>query len=57
MAHDAVSHEGEDVRQGVIELKAHVSEALKLADRLSMPPELGARLQELLDLVDDNFSG
>lgn len=29
-----------------------LSEALKLADALELPPEIGARLQEVIDLVD-----
>ena len=34
------------------QLKAHLVAALDIADELAIPPEIGARLQEVIDLVE-----
>jgi len=53
MAEDAMSPDSETHYEGVQQLKAHIGEALQLADSLSLPPEVGARIQEVLDLIDE----
>jgi hypothetical protein len=35
------------------ELMKLLSEALGLADRMELPPEIGARLQEVIDLAEN----
>ncbi len=38
--------------EGEQQLRRLLTEALHLADRLVLPPEIGARIQEVLELVD-----
>lgn len=53
MAQCALCPEGETNEGGVLQLKALLSEALGVADALRLPPQIGARIQEVLDLVDE----
>lgn len=41
---------------GVLRLRNHLFEALELADSLALPPEVGARIQEILDLIEDRIA-
>jgi hypothetical protein len=41
--------------EGSHQLQQLLREALELVDNLGLPPEIGARLQEVIDLVDGYF--
>lgn len=41
-----------DVEEGKIQLQEHLAQALSLADALALPPEVGARIQEVIDLFE-----
>jgi hypothetical protein len=53
-----MSHHHVDCRQspaagdGKQQLLQLLNEALELADRLDLPPEIGARIQEIIDLTE-----
>ena len=47
----AESRQASDGRDGKAQLVRLLSEALELADSLALPHEIGARLQETIDLV------
>jgi hypothetical protein len=38
-------------------LRRLLNEALELADRLTLAPEIGARLQEVIDMIDAQVEG
>lgn len=40
-----------DIAQGREQLLRLLDEALSLADALTLPPEIGARIQEVIDLA------
>ena len=44
-----------DPEEGRHQLQRQLNEALELVDELGLPPEIGARLQEVIDLVEGYF--
>jgi hypothetical protein len=44
-----------EVGEGSKQLQRLLDDALDLVDRLKLPPEIGARLQELIDLAATAF--
>ena len=42
----------EGVRAAEEQLKRHLAVALDIVDEIKLPPEIGARLQEVIDLVE-----
>jgi hypothetical protein len=51
MSQSTVSPLTENVVDGKEQLLRLLNEALGLADTLSLPPEIGARIQEVIDLA------
>jgi hypothetical protein len=51
MAHRETCSEDLDAHAATEEFKRLLNEALELADRMELPPEIGARLQEVIDLA------
>ena len=47
----APQQQAEGDENGVQRLNALLSDSLALVDRLALPPEIGARLQEIIDAV------
>ena len=47
----APQQQAEGAENGVQRLNALLSDSLALADALALPPEIGARLQEVVDAV------
>jgi hypothetical protein len=60
MSQRVVSPETPDVIESKQQFRQLLNEALNLADALSLPAEIGARLQEVIDLTDsgsENLGG
>jgi hypothetical protein len=60
MSQRVVSPETPDSIESKQQFRQLLSEALNLADALSLPAEIGARLQEVIDLTDsgsENLGG
>jgi hypothetical protein len=55
MSQRVVSPEPPDVIESKQQFRQLLNEALNLADALSLPAEIGARLQEVIDLTDNGF--
>jgi hypothetical protein len=55
MSQRVVSPETPDVIESKQQFRQLLNEALNLADALSLPAEIGARLQEVIDLTDNGF--
>jgi hypothetical protein len=53
MSQRVVSPETPDVIESKQQFRQLLNEALNLADALSLPAEIGARLQEVIDLTDN----
>jgi hypothetical protein len=55
MSQRVVNPETPDVAESKQQFRQLLNEALDLADALSLPAEIGARLQEVIDLTDNGF--
>jgi hypothetical protein len=55
MSQRVVSPETPDAMESKQQFRQLLNEALNLADALSLPAEIGARLQEVIDLADNGF--
>jgi hypothetical protein len=55
MSQRVVNPETPDVAESKQQFRQLLNEALDLADALSLPAEIGARLQEVIDLADNGF--
>jgi hypothetical protein len=55
MSQRVVSPETPDPIESKQQFRQLLNEALNLADALSLPAEIGARLQEVIDLTDNGF--
>jgi hypothetical protein len=52
MSQPTISLQAEKVAEGREQLLQLLNDALGLADALELPPEIGARIQEVIDLAD-----
>jgi hypothetical protein len=52
MSQPTIYAQSEKVEGGREQLVQLLNEALNLADALELPPEIGARIQEVIDLAD-----
>lgn len=52
MSQPTIHAQVEKVEGGKEQLLQLLNEALALADALALPPEIGARIQEVIDLAD-----
>ena len=52
MSHRETCSEKTDVEADAEEFTRLLKEALLLADHIELPPEIGARLQEVIDLAE-----
>jgi hypothetical protein len=55
MSQRVANPETPDVIESKQQFRQLLNEALNLADALSLPAEIGARLQEVIDLTDNGF--
>lgn len=51
MSQPTTSPQSENVDEGKEQLLRLLNETLNLADSLGLPPEIGARIQEVIDLA------
>lgn len=51
MSQPTISSQMPDIDEGREQLLRLLNEALNLADALTFPPEIGARIQEVIDLT------
>ena len=52
MSQPTIYAQAQKVEEGRGQLLQLLNEALSLADALALPPEIGARIQEVIDLAD-----
>lgn len=52
MSQPTIYAQAEKAEEGKEQLLQLLNEALGLADALALPPEIGARIQEVIDLAD-----
>jgi hypothetical protein len=57
MSQPTISPKARSVEDGKDQLMRLLNEALNLADELALPPEIGARIQEVIDRADDGDPG
>lgn len=55
MSHRVACPQTPKVGEGQQQFRRLLNEALNLADALALPPEIGARLQEVIDLCDETL--
>jgi len=55
MSQRVICPQSPDPEEGGHHLHQLLNEALDLVDNLGLPPEVGARLQEVIDLVEGYF--
>lgn len=51
----AASRDDEASEQGVSDVRLHLNAALELSDSLALPPQIGAKIQEIVDLLDSDI--
>jgi hypothetical protein len=54
MSQRVVNPETPDMIESKEQFKQLLDEALNLADALALPPEIGAKLQEVIDLTEND---
>ena len=52
----APQQRAEGAKDGVQRLNALLSDSLALVDKLKLPPDIGARLQDVIDAVESHTS-
>lgn len=55
MSQPTIHAQARKLAEGREQLLQLLNEALGLADALTLPPEIGARIQEVIDLADGSY--